>query len=182
MAILADSMRRYGGMYGKAFKNGKILADLVEVSGNIEVAKIQVPLVGTTKQGYKAGRESREGSIKIQKIDAAWEIDLLNWLKGRQEGLTESGKRTNTDSHVFDLQIVIDDPEAYDYESWQLLGCQIWRVPLGFSITDDIIDRELPFTWESETLIHAPNPTGDGQLGVQSRNGEWSSVSNNPTR
>ena len=156
MPTVSDALRRYGGMYGSAFRDAKLLADVVEVTGNIEINRIEIPLVGTTKQGYKAGRESREGTIRIQKIDALWETELHNWIRDRNTKNAD-GRAVNADYHVFDLNLRIDDPEAYDYEEWALRGCQIWRIPVGFSITDDIIDREFPLTWESETLVHAPN-------------------------
>lgn len=153
---VTDALRRYGGMYGAAYKNGHMVADVVEVNGSIEVNRIEVPLVGTTKQGYKAGRESREGTIRIQKIDAAWESELLDWISQRNS-TDSAGRRLAAPAHLFDLKLTIDDPEAYDSESWSLVNCQIWRIPVGFSITDDIIDREFPLTWESEQLLNSPN-------------------------
>lgn len=157
MAGVTDALYRYGGMYGSALRDGKTLADVVEVTGNIEINRIEVPLVGTTKQGYKAGRESREGTIRIQKIDALWERELLDWISGRNQIDAETGRRKNAAGHIFDLSLKIDDPEAHDYEQWDLKGCQIWRIPMGFSITDDIIDREFPLTWESEVCVHSPS-------------------------
>lgn len=150
-----DALRRFGGMYGSAYRDNELLADVVEVNGNIEVNRIEVPLVGQTKQGYKSGRESRQGNIRIQKIDAAWEKELYDFIANRQQ--VGSGYRTRTALRPFDLVIRVDDPEAWDYEEWSLTGCQIWRIPVGFSITDDIIDREFPLTWESENLITGNN-------------------------
>ena len=164
MSSIQDALYRYGGMYGSVYRNGQLLADVVEVTGNIEVNRIEVPLVGTTKQGYKAGRESREGTIRIQKIDAYWEKELHEWIRSRNEQ-DSATRRAASNDHTFDISLMIDDPEAYDYEKWDLYGCQIWRIPLGFSITDDIIDREFPLTWESESCIHAP----DTQLATRGR-------------
>lgn len=161
---LQSALHRYGGMYGSAFRNGQQLADVVEVTGNIEVNRIEVPLVGTTKQGYKAGRESREGTIRIQKIDAYWEEELLAWIAGRNSTDRDT-QVASSQAHIFDLKLQIDDPEALGREAWQLTGCQLWRIPLGFSITDDIIDREFPFTWEYETLIESPD-TGAAPAGT----------------
>jgi len=172
MSGIQSALSRYGGMYGAAYVNGTLLADVVEVSGNIEVAKIQVPLVGTTTQGYKAGRESREGNIKIQKVDSYWETNLLTWLQARAAsistnaaGVTSVSRSTYT-SPSFDLVLRHDDPDAHSSEVWNLFGCQIWRVPIGFSITDDVIDREFPLTWERETL-----GTGTGNAATET--GAW---------
>lgn len=153
---LQSALNRYGGMFGSAWRDAKQLADVVEVTGNVEVNRIEVPLVGTTKQGYKAGRESREGTIRIQKIDAYWEKEILDWIAGRNSADRDTQVAASA-AHVFDLKLQIDDPEAFGREAWELKGCQLWRIPLGFSITDDIIDREFPFTWEYENLIASPD-------------------------
>lgn len=157
-ASIQSALSRYGGMYGSAWLGSTLLADVVEVSGNIEVNRIQVPLVGTTTQGYKSGRETREGNIKIQKVDSFWEDKLLTFLQQRASG-------TGT-SPTFDLTLKHSDPDAHGSETWNLFGCQIWRVPIGFSITDDIIDREFPLTWQRETL-----GTGTGEAATST--GAW---------
>jgi hypothetical protein len=55
----------------------------------------------------------------------------------------------------FQLVLQYDDPDALGKEQWQLNGCLLWRLPFGFSITDDLVDREIPFTWETEQPIYA---------------------------
>ena len=155
---IQNALSRYGGMYGAAYIGTELLADVVEVSGNIEVNRIQVPLVGTTKTGYKSGRETREGNIKIQKVDSFWETKLLTFLQNRAAG--------SSVSPCFDLVLRHEDPDAHGNEVWNLFNCQIWRVPIGFSITDDIIDREFPLTWERETL-----GTGTGTAATET--GAW---------
>jgi hypothetical protein len=155
MAGITEALRRMGGMYGAAYRDGVLLSEAVEVSGAVEVNRIEVPLVGQTKQGYKPGRESREGTLRIQKIDASWELELYEFLS---QSLATRRANRGTDAatlRTFDLKLEIDDPEAYGYEAWQLENVQIWRMPLGFSITDDIIDREFPITWENERPLNA---------------------------
>jgi hypothetical protein len=58
------------------------------------------------------------------------------------------------------LQLEFDDPDALGYEAWQLDGVVIWRLPLGFSITDDLVNREFPITWESERPVAHFERTG----------------------
>lgn len=155
-----DGLYRVGGMYGSAYRGGVLLSDAIEVTVAVEVNRIEVPLVGTTKQGYKPGRESREGSIRIQKIDTTWELEVFQFLT---QGLEE--RRRNRDAgqpslRPFSLQIGFNDPDALGKETWQLEGCLIWRMPLGFSITDDIVDREYPLTWENERPLETYVRTG----------------------
>lgn len=164
MAGITEALRRYGGMYGSAWRDNVLLGEAVEVSGAVEVNRIEVPLVGQTKQGYKPGRESREGTLRIQKIDTSWELEIYKFLSQSLAARRAARGTATASLRTFDIKIEIDDPEAYGKESWQLEGCQIWRMPLGFSITDDIIDREFPLTWENERPLDAFAVTSDGQV------------------
>lgn len=155
MAGISDALRRMGGMYGSAWRDNVLLAEAVEVSGAVEINRIEVPLVGQTKQGYKPGRESREGTLNIQKIDDKWELEIYQFLSQSLAARRAARGTANATLRTFDLKLEIDDPEAYGYTAWQLENVQIWRMPVGFSITDDIITREFPITWENERPLSA---------------------------
>jgi hypothetical protein len=156
-----EGLFRFGGMWGEArTEDGLLLAEVTEVTATIEVNRIEVPLVGTTKQGYKPGRESREGTFRVQKIDAKWELQVYEYINTT---LADRRRYRGTEQSVlspFTLLIGYDDPEALGKESWQLNGCLLWRLPLGFNIGDDIRDLEFPFTFESEAPIEAFVRTG----------------------
>lgn len=155
-----DGLWRIGGMHGSAYRDGHLLAEVVEVTATVEINRIEVPLVGTTKQGYKPGRESREGTINIQHVDLSWEREIRQFLTQTLEERRAARGTPLAGLRPFQLQIVLDDPDALGREIWQLEGCLLWRLPLGFSITDDIINRELPFTWENERLLEGFIRTG----------------------
>src|SRR3954452_3046233 len=108
MAGVLDAMRRYGAMYGEAYRGGVLLAEVVEVTGAVEINRVEVPLVGETRQGYKRGRESREGSIRIHKIDTFWEIEIYQLLS---TGLAARRAARNPAAGQFELKIQINDPE-----------------------------------------------------------------------
>ena len=155
MAGITEALRRMGGMYGSAWRDGVMLSEAVEVSGAVEINRIEVPLVGQTKQGYKPGRESREGTLRIQKIDDSWELEIWKFLSQTLATRRAARGTATATLRTFDLKLSLDDPEAYGLSEWQLENVQIWRMPVGFSITDDIIDREFPITWESERPVEA---------------------------
>jgi hypothetical protein len=46
MAGITDALRRMGGMYGSAWRDNVQLAEVVEVTGAVEINRIEVPLVG----------------------------------------------------------------------------------------------------------------------------------------
>jgi hypothetical protein len=155
-----EGLYRIGGMYGAAYRNGKLLAEVVEVQATVEVNRIEVPLVGQTRTGYKPGRESRDGTITIQKIDGAWEEEVSNFLA---QSLADRRRNRGTAAGAlrpFSLVLEFDDPDALGYEAWQLDGCLLWRMQLGFSITDDVVNREYPLTWETERPLSLFTRTG----------------------
>jgi hypothetical protein len=155
MAGVTDALRRMGGMYGSAWRDNSQLAEVVEVSGAVEINRIEVPLVGQTKQGYKPGRESREGTLRVHKIDDKWQLEIYGFLSQSLAARRLARGTAQATLRTFDLKLEVDDPEAYGLSAWQLENVQIWRMPLGFSITDDILDLEFPITWESETPVNA---------------------------
>jgi len=158
MANINDSssagLFRIGGAYGQALRDGNVLADVVEVAATVSVNRIDVPLVGTTRSAYKPGRETREGTINIQKIDSTWELELRQFLA--QNLATRRANRGTPGASLrpFSLNIQLDDPDALGIEEWQLDGCLFWQMDLGFNIGDDILNRSFPFTWEKETPLH----------------------------
>lgn len=147
----AEALKVFGGMYGSAWKDGTQLLEAVEVAAAAEVGRIEIPIVGSTKTGYKPGRESREGTLRVQKKDTKWEHFVHDFLSQSLE--ERRANRGNVSLRSFTLKIEYDDPDAMGKEVWQLEGCQIWRLTLGFAITDDYVEREYPLTWESETPL-----------------------------
>lgn len=150
-----DAIRRYGGMYGAAYSGGWLLQEGIEVSGNTAVARVEVPLVGTTRMGYKTGRETREGTMRIQQIDSTWALQVYSFTGQTLQARIDARGTSAASFPQFDLLLAINDPTAYDKETWQLTGVQAWQMPIGFAITDDIIQREIPITWEGEAPMHA---------------------------
>jgi len=156
MANVNQGLYRMGGMYGAAYgPDGTLLSEVVEVTAAVEVNRIEIPLVGSTKQGYKPGRESREGSLRLQKIDTRWELQVFDFLSQSLAARRVARGTPAAGLRPFTLKLEWDDPDALGKETWQLEGCLIWRLPLGFNITDDIRDLEFPFTWETETPLNS---------------------------
>jgi hypothetical protein len=156
-------------MYGSAWRDGVLLSEVVQVQATAEVAQIQVPLAGTTKVGNKTGRETRTGTLRYQKVDSRWEMEVWQFLS---QSLDQ--RRANRDAghpglQTFQLLLEIDDPDALGIEKWQLDGCQIYRLNLGFDISQDLTELDVPLTWESEKPIYAfSRTTGAGGIQVPS--------------
>ena len=156
-----EGLFRMSGMWGEARDaSGRLLAEVTECSAAAEVQKINVPLVGTNRSGYKPGRVTREGTFRCQKIDAKWELDVYAFVSANLQQRRAMRGTGDSILRPFTLLVGYDDPEALGEEKWQLNGCLLWRLPLGFSIGDDIRDLEFPFSYETEIPLKAFVRTG----------------------
>jgi hypothetical protein len=167
---------RFSGVWGSAWKEGVMLAELVEVSAPVERGRIAVPIVGSQREGHKIGRETREGTMTVQKFDSYWEkfvYDQISQSVAARRAARDAGDRKD---YSFSLVLKYDDPEALGIERWQLDGVLLWRLPLGFNIGDELVQREYPITWETETPLDAFQrsggtgvPTAQYYAGMQTR-------------
>lgn len=164
---VSEALYRMSGIYGSAWRDGRMLTEVVHVTGTMEKARIDVLLAGQTKVGHKTGREARDGTIRFQKVDSAWEMEVWQFLSqdlAERRRLRDQGQRG---LQQFQLLVELDDPDALGIEKWQLDGCQIYRAEFGFDLTTDLIEKEVPFTWESETPIYAfKRSVGPGGIDV----------------
>jgi hypothetical protein len=145
-----DGLLVFSGAYGSAWRDGRMLADVIEASGAVDIARIDVPLVGQTRIGHKPGRETREGTMRVQKRDAAWEMEVYQFLSQSLDARRAARDAGQPQMRPFSLILEYDDPYSLGRERWQLDGVLIWRMPIGFAIGDDAVEREFPITWETE--------------------------------
>lgn len=150
----ASALRRFGGMWGSCWRDGRMLTDVVQVTGTTQRARIEVPLVGRQRVGHKPGRTSSEGSIAFQKIDTGWELEVYNSFTidvAELRAQRDAGNFANLGT--FDMLLKHDDPHAYGKEVWQLTGCQIWQLDVGINVADDFIQREIPLTYDEAVPV-----------------------------
>jgi hypothetical protein len=150
----ANALRRYGGMWGSAWRDGRMLTDVVQVTGTTQRGRIEIPLVGRQTTGHKPGRMSSEGSIAFQKVDTGWELEVYNAMTLDVEALRAARDAGDfSQLGTFDLLLKHDDPHAYGKEVWRLKGCQIWQLDVGINVTDDFIQREIPLTYDEAVPV-----------------------------
>jgi hypothetical protein len=157
-----EALFRVAGMWGFAQDDqGRLLAEVIEVAATATSNRIEVPIVGSSSTQSKPGRVTREGTFRCQKIDDRWEEQVWAFISASLK--KRRSLRGTGDSILKPFRLIVgyDDPEALDYEKWQLDGCLLWTLPLGFSIGDDIRELEFQFTYENETPIHTYVRTGD---------------------
>lgn len=156
---------RFAGRWGSAWDaQGNLLAEMVAVATPVEIGRIDVPLVGSPRAGHKLGAETREGTMRVQKFDSKWELFVYSLLSQSVQERRDArdGRGPALASAEFSITYKFDDPDALGVERWQLDGCRIWRLPLGFDINDDLVEREYPLTWEAERPLTAFRATNLG--------------------
>jgi hypothetical protein len=163
MATPIPAANRIDGMTGEVWSDlaspdGSIRfqGDVTTIAGTISQDKREVPVPGTRNTQNKGGRVSRSGSFSYAKVDDAREIaflatlDDLDILRQRRD----AGDPVNA---FFSLLINLDDPEAWGSSKLLLTGCRMWELPIGYNI-NDLVEREIPFTWEGEHLTGIVRP------------------------
>ena len=150
-----SAARRMSGAYGSAWIDGVLQTDVLEVVAGIEIGRTDVILVGQRRVGFKATRITPDGTLRVQKIDGRWENFVYKTTAISDEARIAARDAGNYDlaDPTFDLKLVLNDPQGYGREAWQLGKCRIWSYSMGPGQTDDTIEREYPLTWETEKPI-----------------------------
>lgn len=146
--------RRIDGAYGEAYRDGRFLADVIEVTGTISIDRRELPMAGSINTHYKRGRVTREGTLRYQAVDSRWLEEFIQFtsLSLAERRALRDTPGANPAASPFDLDIIIDDPESYGKETLRLFGVVMWSANIGFSISD-LLEREVPITWTREALI-----------------------------
>lgn len=162
--------RRIDGMYGEARRGGAFLADVVAVSGTVTIDRREILMPGSVSTHNKRGRVSREGTIRYQMIDSRWLREFMSYASltlDQRRALRDSGGADP--AAPFDLELRVDDPEAFGAEAITLRGVVMWSHDVGFDISA-LLEREIPITWTSEQptrLINQPgSPPPAGSWGA----------------
>jgi hypothetical protein len=153
-ALPAVEERQIDGNYGEIFHNGHYQGDIRDFSGRIAIERRELPRAGTNGIVYRRGRITRDGALRIGKIDSRWEnlfIDYANTSEDEKRRRRGAGIPIVADAQ---LLIKIDDPESFGAEEVLLYGVKFWEIPIGFT-QNDMIERDVPCTWQSEALVKA---------------------------
>lgn len=145
-----DGLFVFTGMYGSAWRDGLQLMDVIEASGTVTIGRVDMNLVGQEQTAHKPGRQSRDGTMTVQKVDSKWEMEVFNFLSQSLAQRRRARDAGNPLMRPFSLILENDDPYALGRERWQLDGVLVWALPLGFSIGNDAVQTQYPITWQSE--------------------------------
>lgn len=161
--------RQIDGNYGEIYHNGKYQGDLRDFSGRLAIERREIPRAGTTGIVHRRGRVTRDGGLRIGKVDSRWEDMFF-----KTAGMTEAEKRRRRGQGIpvvddAQLLIKVDDPDSWGSEEIMLFGVKFWEIPIGFT-QNDMKELDIPCTWTSEELVKAIPRPGNKQGGKATYN------------
>lgn len=174
--------RQIDGNYGEIFHNGHFQADLRDFSGRLAIERREIPRAATNTMVYRRGRITRDGSVRIGKVDSRWEnvfVQYANMSAEEKRQRRAAGIPIIVDSQ---LLIKLDDPESWGAEEMVLFGVKFWEVGIGFTM-DTLTERDIPVTWQAEAIPKAiPRPGNHQGAAGQLPAGEqtWGNIDRAP--
>ena len=141
---------RRSGKAGTVWRDGRMLGEVQSVEWTVEIEQIEVALAGTYRTETKPGGETRRGTFRVQDVDDAWKLQVWNFLDMRRRNVKEAAYFPE-----FEVITKIADIGAPDETRWALSGCQLFSYDGGHSVDDDLLIRDVPFTFRFDRPLHA---------------------------
>jgi hypothetical protein len=148
-ANLPGSARR-SGRAGTVWVDGRMRGEVVSVEWGVEAEQVAVTIPGRWQDEAKPGAEARRGTFRYQDIDDKWRMFVYRFFKARKEG-----DRSTAFFPEFNLITLIDDIGAPTVTRWLLEGCQLYQYDGGHSQEDDLLIRDVPFTFRNDRPLDA---------------------------
>lgn len=145
---LAPTARRRGRS-GTCWRDGNMLGEVTQVNWDVTLQQIDVVVAGSWRNGQTAGLETRTGTMQHQDVDDRLKLEVWEYIQARR-----NGDRT-AQPPIFDLITVIDDIGAPQATRWMLQGCQIYHYSGGYSNEEDLITRQIPFSFIDDRPLDA---------------------------
>lgn len=150
---------RRSGRSGTAWVNAEMIGECIGVEWNVNIAQISVVIAGTWQNQMKPGAEDRAGTFRVQDVHDRWTLMVWRFVRARR-----NGDRSAADFPEFDMVTKLDDIGAPDQTRWSLEGCQLFEYTGGHSQEDEILIREIPFSFRDDAPLHAFEYTDAGLI------------------
>lgn len=147
-ANLPVSARRLG-RGGTAYRDGRMLGEVIAVEWDVEAEQIEVLIAGGWRNERVAGAETRNATLRMQDIDDRWRLETWRFFAARRRG------DTTVQPPLFNLVTKLASPGAPSETRWQLLDCQTFSYSGGYSNEDDVLTREIPLSFRDDNPLHA---------------------------
>lgn len=148
---------RRSGRAGTVWEAGQMLGEVVSVEWGVEIEQVAVQIPGTWQDDTKPGAETRRGTFRFQDVHDKWALRVWRFIQARKRG-----ERSAASIPVFDIIVRVDDIGAPAITRWGLYGCQLYQFDGGFSLDDDQLIRDVPFSFRSEEPLDSFEYTPGG--------------------
>lgn len=149
---------RRQGRGGTVYRDAQMLGEVVAVDWDVEAEQVEVLIPGGWRSEMIAGAETRRGTLRMQDVDDRWKLEVWRFFEARRNG------QFNAETPIFDLTTKIIG--GRDETRWGLFGCQLFSYSGSYSNEDDLITRELPFSFRSDKPLHAFEYTSASTVAV----------------
>jgi hypothetical protein len=146
---LPASARR-SGRSGTVWIDGDMRGEVVAVEWGTEAEQISVTIPGRWRNESKPGGETGTGTFRYQDLDDTWRLFVWRFFEARRRG-----DRSAAFFPEFDIITKLDDIGAPAVSRWVLEGCQLYRFDGGHSQDDDLLVRDVPFSYRAERPLDA---------------------------
>lgn len=141
---------RRSGRSGTVWVDGRMRGEVVGVEWGREAEQIAVSIPGTWQDESKPGAETSRGTFRYHDIDDKWRLFVWRFFDARRRG-----DRSAAVFPEFDIVTKIDDIGAARPSIWVLIGCQFFQYDGGHSQDDDLLVRDVPFTYREDKPLDA---------------------------
>lgn len=148
-ANLKGTQRR-SGRSGTCWINGNMHGEVVAVEWGVEAEQIAVSIPGTWQDETKPGAEARRGTFRYHDVDDRWRLFVWRFFDARRRG-----DRRAAVLPEFDIVTKIDDIGAPAASIWVLEGCQLSSYDGGHSQDDDLLVRDVSFSFRRDRPLEA---------------------------
>lgn len=142
--------QRRSGRAGTVWINGKMHGEVVGLEWGREAEQIGVQIPGKWQDETKPGGETARGTFRYHDVDDRWRLFVWRFFEARR-----NNDRASAAFPEFDIITKIDDIGAPMATRWVLIGCQFFSYDGGHSQDDDLLTRDVAFTFRDDRPMEA---------------------------
>lgn len=142
--------QRRSGRAMTVWVNGEMRGEVVGCEWGRQAEQIAVQIPGKWQDEVKPGGESATGTFRYQDVDDHWRLLVWRFFQARR-----NGDRSTASFPEFDLIQKIDDIGAPEKSRWALIGCQFFQLDGGASQDDQLLVRDVAFSYREEIPLDA---------------------------
>lgn len=138
-----DSTRVINGSFGKVYHEGQWLTNFNKAQLTSDITMEKVKRAGSRTVGNKPTIIENSGTITGYKITS----ELIQRISAI--------KNDSSKAFVTELNLKLDDPDAYGYERIRVKGVQFNKIDIMNFEHGALVEQELPFVFDDFEFLNA---------------------------